>query len=71
MQPVIARLDTPVATRPDLGSEEKVESVMESEPTFSAVIWKKRSNYKYTRVFPAKWTQEWACCNLILILLMP
>ena len=38
VQPVTARVDTPVATSPDLGREEKMESVTESEPTFSAVI---------------------------------
>lgn len=42
VQPVTARLDTPVATSPALGSEEKVESVTEREPTFSAVICREK-----------------------------
>ena len=41
-QPVTWRLDTPVATRPPRGSEEKLHPVTSSRPTLVAVIWGRR-----------------------------
>ena len=43
-QPVTWRLDTPVATRPPRGSEEKLHPVTSSRPTLVAVIWGQKEN---------------------------
>ena len=43
-QLVTWRLDTPVATRPPRGNEEKVQPVTSSRPTLVAVIWGQEEN---------------------------
>ena len=48
-QPVTWRLDTPVATRPPRGSEEKLHPVTSSRPTLVAVIWGQRENMSRSR----------------------
>ena len=43
-QLVTWRLDTPVATRPPRGNEEKVQPVTSSRPTLVALIWGQKEN---------------------------